>query len=217
MILNLIHKDIKAFGIPIATSALFCLVMNNIFVHFDNNTWEPYFLMSAGQISYIIAFYTILEKLKKGELLICSLPTTRTTIVLARFFTSTIIAITGLFLFYLNAVFINIFSGSTPDNLGIFFSQYVLFIFLGYFSLFVSIFMPIITYFKTFWSNIILIGICLPAFILGTDHFHQNIQSYQNGFESANLFIISFLILTMFFAPILSFGFTTKIFNKKDV
>ena len=217
MLLNLIHKDIIAFGKPISIATLFCLIMNNIFVHFDNNTWEPYFLISVGQISYIIAFYTILEKIKKGELLICSLPTTRTAIVMARFFTCTIIAISGIFLIYSNALLVNIFTNSTPDNLGVFVSPYVLFIFLCYFSLFVSIFIPIITYFKTFWANIILIGICLPAFILGIDHLHTNIQSYQQGFESANLFLISFLILAMFLAPILSFGLTTKIFSKNDV
>jgi hypothetical protein len=217
MLQNLIHKDLKAFGKQISIATFFFLIMNNFFVHFDNNTWEPYFLISVGQISYIIAFYTILEKMKKGEFLICSLPITRTAIVLARFLTCTIIVVAGLFLIYFNAFLINIFSNSTPDNLGVFISPYVFFIFLSYFSLFVSIFIPIITYFKTFWANIILVGICLPAFIIGTDHLHKNIQSYQQGFETANFFLIFFLVLTMFFAPFLSFSLTRKIFSKKDV
>ena len=147
MIFNLVIKDARVFGKSLLIATLLFLVMDNFFITIDTS-WETFVLLCTGQISYIMAFYSIQEKMKKGDLLICSLPLKRSSIVLSRYLTCSFIAVIGILICCLDAVCVNSIFISTPDDLDLFINPYVLFIITFYLSLFISIFIPTIIYFN---------------------------------------------------------------------
>jgi len=93
-LVHLLKKDMIVFRNAILGAVLVIFAMDNFFMRIDKS-WDMYVIIGIGQISYLIAFYDILEKTKKGETLLCSLPAGRTCIVLSRYLSSAAIALAG--------------------------------------------------------------------------------------------------------------------------
>ncbi len=69
MMLNLMIKDMRAFGKSILIIVVLSLIVNTLFSFFNERSWFIYIVMAAGQISFVIGYYLMSEKMHRGELL----------------------------------------------------------------------------------------------------------------------------------------------------
>ena len=100
MLFNMMMKDVKAFGKSILKITVLSLIVNTLFSFFNEHSWFIYIVMAAGQISFIIGYYFMGEKMRRGEMLICSLPVTRTAIIRGKYLAASLIAIAGMILWF---------------------------------------------------------------------------------------------------------------------
>jgi len=97
MITKLLFKDLKVFGRNILLFTLFWLIISDVMITFGEDSWRPYIFIGMVQLSVIIGYYAVFDKIRKGEVLIGSLPTTRTSIVISRYLSAVSIAALGIF------------------------------------------------------------------------------------------------------------------------
>jgi hypothetical protein len=216
VLIHLLKKDMIVYHSAFIKTVLVIFAMDNFFILFDPS-WEIYVVIGIGQISYLIAFFGILEKVRKGEMLLCSLPAGRVCIVVSRYLSSALIAMAGLILITLNAHLMDFFVTRTPDDLHTFINPYVLFIAVLYFTLFISIFTPAVLYLRHIWVNIVLLAVCTAAFMLATIHIHQSLSLSYDGFAAKNPLIIALLMMVLIIALIISLLFTIQMYPNKEV
>lgn len=217
MIANLMIKDVKAFGKSILKITMLSLIVINLFIVFYEHSWIIYIVMSAGQISFIIGYYLMSEKMRRGELLICSLPVTRTAIIRGKYLAASLIAIGGMTLWFLYACLLNLIFTNTPVDFHLFTNSIVLFFILFYFSFFISVFFPIITIFDKIWALTNLSIVFAVIFIVPFSLYYETRGLLLSEFKAGNIFFISFLTAIMIILPWLSITLSTKLFKRSEL
>lgn len=157
MITKLILKDIKVFGRNIIIFTLLWLMMSDVMITFGEDSWRPCIFIGMVQISVIIGYYAVFDKIRKWEALIGSLPTTRTSIIIARYLSAVSIAALGIFVWFINAYILKSVSTSTPGDFYQFFRLYSLFFVTAYLTIFISIFIPVVIKYSKVWALVALI------------------------------------------------------------
>jgi ABC-type Na+ efflux pump permease subunit len=147
MMLTLLLKDLKAFGRSLLKITVLSLIVITLFVFLNEGSWFIYIVMAAGQISFVIGYYLMSEKMRQGELLICSLPVTRNAIMRAKYLAASLIAIGGMALWFLYACLLNSIFTDLPGNFHLFTNPMVIIVILFYFSFFINAFVPLVTIF----------------------------------------------------------------------
>ena len=149
MILKFIIKDIKAYKKLILGGFLAHLLLGSMFT-FRYYPWNIYAMYGYLVISFISSFYLFNEKKRSIEILNSSLPGTRSTIVIARYLSSIIIAIIGIFLWLLNAYISEFIYTDAMTHFHQIAKLKVLFMALLFISIQMSIFLPAVFSFRIF-------------------------------------------------------------------
>ena len=215
--LNLMLKDIRAFGKSILIIAILSLIVNTLFSFFNERSWFIYIVMSAGQISFIIGYYLMSEKMRRGEMLLCSLPISRPTIIRGKYLVASLIAIVGMILWFLNACLLNSIFIDTPGDFHLFTNPIVIFFILFYFSFFISIFFPIVTIFDKIWALTNLSILFAVIFIVPFSLYYEARGLLIAEFKAGNIFIITLLTAIMIILLWLSIIISTKLFKRREL
>ena len=216
MILNLIIKDIKVYWKTISTWYLFWLVMNSsIITTIDNETWIPYISIGCIQISIAIGIYFFKDRTSKGEILICSLPVLRHTIIRAKYITSGGIALVGLVVWLLNAVMLNSVFITTPHDFYLFHSPYVLLIVILYFTVFISVFLPLAAGYLKSWKVVVILLIGAFFFVKAFRFVAPRIHDFT--IEPGSVLFVITAILIVIAAPYISLNLSVKMYNSIDL
>jgi len=217
MILNLMIKDGRAFGKSILKITVLSLMVNTLFSFFNEHSWFIYIVMAAGQISFIIGYYLMGEKMRRGEILICSLPITRTTIIRGKYLAASLIAIGGMILWFLYACLLNLIFTDTPDDFHLFTNPMVIFFVLFYFSFFISAFVPIVTIFDKIWALTNLSIFFAAIFIVPFSLYFENRGLLFSEFKASNFLFISLLTAIMIILPWLSIALSSRLFKRREL
>jgi ABC-type Na+ efflux pump permease subunit len=173
--------------------------------------------MAAGQISFVIGYYLMSEKMHRGESLICSLPVTRTMIIRGKYLAASLIAIGGMTLWFLYACLLNFIFQDLPGNFQLFTNPMVIFAMLFYFSFFISAFVPIVTVFDKIWLLTNLSILFAAIFIVPFNFYFEFSGLVQAEFEGGNILFFSLLTVIMILLPWLSMIFSTRLFKSREL
>ena len=217
MLLNLIIKDIRAYGKSILKITVLSLMVNTLFSFFNEHSWFIYIVMAAGQISFIIGYYLMGEKMRRGEILICSLPVTRATIIRGKYLAASLIAIVGMMLWFSCAYLLNSIFTNTPGDFHLFTNPFVIFFILFYFSFFISVFFPIVTIFDKIWALTNLSIFFAALFIVPFSLYFETRGLLLTEFKAGNIFFIGLLTVIMIILPWLSITLSKRLFNRREL
>ena len=217
MITKLLLKDVKVFGMNILLFTLFWLIISDVMITFGEDSWRPYIFIGMVQISVIIGYYTVFDKIKKGEILIGSLPTTRTSIVVSRYLSAVSIAALGIFVWFINAYSLKSISASTPGDFYLNFRSYSLFFVTAYLTIFISIFIPVVIKYSKIWALVALIYMGAVVFLFSIKLLHNIFYNYFAGSGSINFGFSIIFILILCFCLFVSAMISIKIYNTIDL
>jgi hypothetical protein len=217
MITKLLFKDVKVFGRNILLFTLFWLIISDVMITFGEDSWRPYIFIGMVQISVIIGYYTVFDKIKKGEILIGSLPTTRTSIVVSRYLSAVSIAALGIFVWFINAYSLKSISASTPGDFYLNFRSYSLFFVTAYLTIFISIFIPVVIKYSKIWALVALIYMGAVVFLFSIKLLHNIFYNYFAGSGSINFGFSIIFILILCFCLFVSAMISIKIYNTIDL
>ncbi len=217
MMLTLLLKDLRAFGRSLLKITVLCLIVITLFIFLNEGSWFIYIVMAAGQISFVIGYYLMSEKMHRGEPLICSLPVTRTVIMRAKYLGALLIAIGGMTLWFLYACLLNFVFTDLPGNFHLFTNPMVIFSILFYFSFFISAFIPLVTIFDKIWLLTNLSILFAAIFIVPFNFYFELSGLVQAEFEAENILFFGALILIMLLPPWLSMTLSTRLFRQREL
>lgn len=215
--LTLLLKDLRAFGKSLLKITALSFIVISLFIFLNEGSWFIYIMMAAGQISFIIGYYLMSEKMHRGELLICSLPVTRTAIMRAKYLAALLIAIGGMALWFLYACLLNSIFTDLPGNFHLFTNPMVIFFILFYFSFFISAFVPIVTSFDKIWLLTNLSILFAAIFIVPFSFYFEISGLVQAKFEAENILFFGFLTVIIILLPWLSLIFSTRLFKCREL
>ena len=218
MILKLVLKDIKASWKTLMWWMLMSLMMNVFFIAVLEYSWKMYILIAPGQISFIIGIYAAQEKSRRGEVLTCSLPVLRSSVVFSRYITAAVLAVVGIIIWSLNAyVLRSVFAGTPGDFHLLAGNLFVLVIAVFYIVIFISMFLLIVNVFHAMWVLMnVSIG-CLLVITLAIILIHPSFDSYYRGSKIVDLPYLIILILIAVTFSFMSIMLSQKLFNKRDL
>lgn len=217
MIAKLLLKDLKVFGRNILLFTLCWLIISDVMITLGEDSWRPYIFIGMVQISIIIGYYAVFDKLRKGEILIGSLPTTRTSIVISRYISTISIAALGILVWAINAYILKEISDSTPGDFYLIVRPYSFFFVTAYLALFISIFIPVVIKYSKLWALIALIYMGAVLFLFSIRLLHNIFYSYFAGSESINFTFSFIFILVLCFFLFISALISIKIYNTIDL
>jgi hypothetical protein len=216
MILKFIIKDIKAYKKLIFGGFFAHLILGSVFT-FRYYPWHVYAMYGYLVISFVSSFYLFSEKKRPIEILSNSLPGTRSTIVIARYSASVIIAVFGIILWLLNAYISEFAYSDAMTHFHQIAKPKVLLMALLFISVQLSLFLPAAFSFRVFGMAatyaIALIAAILPIPLI----FHPYKRSYNPYFEISDLALVSILVLFIILAPMISATFSITIYQRKDL
>ncbi len=216
MLFKFIIKDFKAYKKLIFGGFLAHLLMGSIFT-FRYYPWHVYTMYGYLVISFISSFYLFSEKKRAAEILTVTLPGTRSTIVIARYLTSIIIAVFGIILWLLNAYISEFIYTDAMSHFQQIAKLKVLFMALLFISIQLSIFLPAAFSFRIF-GMVSTFVIALIAAILSIPLiFHPYKRAYNPYFEIGDLALVAFLALCIIFAPFISAAVSMTIYKTRDL
>ena len=207
----------RAFGKSLLKITVLSLIVITLFVFLNEGSWFIYIVMAAGQISFVIGYYLMCEKMHRGEMLICSLPVTRTAIIRGKYLAATLIAIAGMTLWFLYACLVNFIFTDLPGNFQLFTNSMVIFSILFYFSFFISTFVPIVTIFNKIWVLTNLSILFAAIFIVPFSLYYEARGLLIAELNTGDIFIIAFLIALIIILPWLSIILSTKLFKRREL
>lgn len=139
--LNLILKDLRVQKNKLL-SFLAITLFNMWFVLVYEPEGDAFLKMCIGLMAFLVAFLTVDEVKNKSSILSYSLPVKRATIVVARYFSSFLIVVVGLQLWFVYALILDILFPGAGIDLGEVASIRVIGYYLVILSLFISLFYP---------------------------------------------------------------------------
>lgn len=217
MITKLLFKDVKVFGRNISLFTLFWLIISDVMISLVEDSWRPYIFIGMVQVSFIIGYYTVFDKIRKGEVLIGSLPTTRTSIVISRYLSTVSIAALGIFVWFINAYFLKSIAANTPGDFYLNFRPYSLFFVTAYLAIFISIFIPVVIKYSKMWALVALIYMGAVLFLFSIKLLHNIFYNYVADSGAVNLGFSIFFLLILFSCLFVSSTISIKIYKSIDL
>lgn len=218
MILKLVLKDIKMSWRTLLVWTILCLLWSAFFIVILQDSWRMYISLAPLQISFIIGVYAVKEKTSKGEVLTCSLPVLRSSIIISRYVTAAVIAVIGIFIWSLNAWILHTLFSSSPDDFQFLIGNLFVFIIAIFvITIFVSVFMPILNVFNAPWVFMNLMIGCFIVIYLAIILVHPSIDAYYRGTKVVDLsylIIVTLIAATFLFVSII---LSQKMFLSKDL
>lgn len=217
MLTKMVLKDLRAFGRSLLIIAGLSLMVNTIFSFFDTQSWINYLMMSAGQISFIIGYFLTNEKMHHGELLICSLPVSRQTIIHGKYLTAMLLTLLGMGLWFLYAWVLHSIFIQMPDDFHLFSKPMVLFWIIFYFSFFISIFIPLVTIMDKIWALTNLSILFAAIFIVAFSFLYKTSNWLQTELNTSAFGFVGLLMVIMIILIGLSIQLSNRLFQRREL
>ncbi|MBI5021583.1 MAG: ABC-2 transporter permease [Ignavibacteriales bacterium] len=216
MIIKLILKDLTAYKKNIILNFLAFMILGNIFI-FRYYPWHVYMMYGYLAFVFISTFFSFIEINKNAEALTCSLPVSRSGIVIARYLTSAVLMFGGLALWYLNGFVAGAVYTDAATDFNRAAHLKVLFIAVFFIVLQTSIFLPALFKFRLIGTVLTFVVALVAAVITVVLIFRPYSRSFNSYFVEGELVVISILTSIMVAAPALSLVVSLSLFKRKDI
>lgn len=213
MIPKLIIKDFKAYSSTIFLRILLPMLLGSIFV-IQLYRWDVYLMFSCMYLCMASSGFLFTEKKKETEILMCSLPVTRSAIVTARYLISGLISILAIVLFYANAYVADFLYTDPATQFWQISNFKVLFLVLFFLAIFMSIYLPAVFGFRFMGMTITFAIAIIAAIFLVATIFKPWTTSFAPYLTQGEFIILSLVIIAL---PFISFILSLQIYNKKDL
>jgi len=184
MITKLILKDIRGYWRFAVLSIFLPGIAWSLLLFLPYYHWSGYVLFCSMAIFAGISYFSFSEKKQHIEILTCSLPVTRTAIVLSRYWLALIITFVGMMLYYATAYVGNFFYPHSATTFSQINHPKVLLMSLFLISIISSIFLPAIFSLKIigmiFNFAIAMIGAMTLTFKIFHPHQNFHASNFQN-------------------------------------
>jgi hypothetical protein len=213
MITKLILKDIRGYWRFIVLSIFLPGIAWSILLFLPYYHWAGYVLFCSFAIFAAISYFSFSEKKQHIEILTCSLPVTRTAIVLSRYFLALLITFVGIILYYATAYvgdFIYPHSVTTFSQIN---HPKVLLMSLFFISIISSIFLPAIFSLKMTGMVFNFAIATIGALNLTYKIFDPKQGFHESNFQSDKVIV---LICAMMLAWLLSVLLSIIHYKKKE-
>jgi hypothetical protein len=204
-IAKLILKDIRGYWRFVVSTIFLPGIAWSLLLFLPYYHWSGYVLFCSMAIFAAISYFSFSEKKQHIEILTCSLPVTRTAMVLSRYFLALIITFVGILLYYATAYIGDLIYPHSVTTFSQINHPKVLLMSLFFISIISSIFLPGIFSLKmtgmVFNFAIAMIG----ALSLTYKIFHPKQGFHESDFQSFDVIIlICAMMLALFFSSVLS-------------
>ena len=216
MVLRLILKDLMAYRKTIVLNFILFMIMGNIFT-FQYYPWHVYMMYGYLGLAFISTVFSFTEKNRNTEILTCSLPATRSSIVIARYLVSAILTIGGLLLWIGNAYIASLFYADARTVFDHIIHLKAFFMALFFISIYSSIFLPSVFNFRLLGTVMTFIIALVTAVASIPLIFHPYSRAYNPYFEYGDFMSVSVLFMMMVAVPSISFTMSLKLYNNKDI
>lgn len=213
-IAKLILKDIRGYWRFIVLSIFLPGIAWSLLLFLPYYHWSGYVLFCSFAIFAAISYFSFSEKKQHIEILTCSLPVTRTAIVLSRYLLALIITFVGIILYYATAYigdFIYPHSVTTFSQIN---NPKILLMSLFFISIISSIFLPGIFSLKIIGMIFNLAIAMFGAMTLTFKIFHPHRNFYESNFQSDKVIV---LICAMTLAWIVSVLLSITHYKTKEL
>jgi hypothetical protein len=216
MIRKLILKDLTAYRKNIILNFLAFMILGNIFI-FRYYPWHVYMMYGYLGLVFISTFFSFTEINKNTEVLTCSLPVSRSRIVIARYLTSAFLMFGGLSLWYLNGYCASFLYRDSETDFNQILYLKVIYIALLFISIQASIFLPALFRFRLVGTVLTFIIALVVAVSSVTLIFRPHSHSFNSYFVEGELIVISVLTFIMVVAPAISLAVSLSVYKRKDI
>ena len=214
MIAKLILKDIRGYWRFIVLSIFLPGIAWSLLLFLPYYHWAGFVLFCSFAIFAAISYFSFSEKKQHIEVLTCSLPVTRTAIVLSRYLLALIITFVGIVLYYATAYigdFIYPHSVTTFSQIN---HPKVLLMSLFFISIISSIFLPAIFSLKIIGMIFNFAIAMIGAMTLTFKIFHPHQNFYESNFQNDKVIT---LICAMMLAWLVSVLLSIIYYKRKEL
>lgn len=217
MVTNILLKDVKAFGKSMLKITALSLMVICLFSFASKNSWLLYILMSAGQISFIAGLYLMSEKMRRGEMLICSLPVTRNMIIRGKIIGASLVVIAGIIIWYVLALIFHSVINIRLTDSHLLFSPIMLVFVLLYFSFFISVVLPLSIVLDKLWALTNLSILFAALFIVPFSLIYESRGLFNFNSNYGLFFLYIILIAGILGLPFLSMNLSSQLFKTREL
>jgi ABC-type transport system involved in multi-copper enzyme maturation permease subunit len=214
MITKLILKDIRGYWRFMVFNIFLPGIAWSLLLFLPYYHWSGYMGFCSMAIFAAISYFSFSEKKQHIEILTCSLPVTRTAIVLSRYLLALIITVVGIILYFGTAYVGDLIYPNSVTTFSQINNPKILLMSLFFISIISSIFLPAIFSLKMtgmiFTFAIAMIG----AVSLTYKIFHPKQGFYESNFQSSDVIE---LICAMILALLISVVLSLIICKRKDL
>ena len=163
------------------------------------------------------SYYTFSEKKQNLHLLVCSLPVTRTQVVISKFLMTSIIILIGIFIFLTSTYFNGLYLEKMAPLFDKLFHLKIAFMGICLYSIFFSIFLP-----ATFLLRLsgMVVTIVIAGFVSIYSYvafFRPYRNSFTNYFTPDDAWKMLLISLLMIGSVIFSIFFSIKLYSRKNL
>ncbi|MFC1554224.1 ABC-2 transporter permease [candidate division KSB1 bacterium] len=217
MLLKLVMKDLRAFGVYLIFASLILAFNTGAMSQYLHYSWKGYIIMTACQISFILAYTLIQEKGKKAEILSCSLPSDRKSIIRSKYLLMSFVTVYCIFVFLAFAyICLYLFPERLVDPYLISSPYSLLFVLILAFT-FVSIYIPLYITFNAIWLliNLALLSILITVLLVYGIHPGFSLENIDISGSGNNYYVIMSILVPVFLY--LSYRLSLFIFSRKEL
>ena len=217
MLLKLTLKDIKACkNIYLFRIILPMAFLSNIF-NLRFLSWDVYFMFGCMLICVSGSFFVLFKKSRNAEVLACSLPVTRASIVFAKYLTSVVFAVISMIILLFNSYIADFIHPNGPADFKHFFNSKVLFIALFLYLIYSSLFFPAALRLQSL-GGIVTLVIALITVVTATAFiFRPGWRSYVPYFKADDFLPVMVMLIIVVFMFGSSIFLTKKLYIAKDL
>lgn len=217
MIIKLMYHDIISYGRVILIFFTLNMAWSSFLTMVDDPTWWLYIIIGSGQIATIVVLYLINGKRTRSEILLCSLPVKRSTLVLAKYSMCGIVILFGFTIWLLNAIVLHACLAGAPADLYLFQQPLLLVVILLFYTLYLSLILPITFRISRLWASILVMVISMSLFIIVFGDARQSLLDLQVRLNASTISALAFILILTAILFYLSIKFSIKSFFKRDL
>lgn len=204
MLLKILKKDFLAYWIFFLVGFAAQLMLSSVMIIYGrDDSWRPFIFIGCVQVSTVILFFLLYEKLRKYDKILLSLPVTKNHYLLSKYAGSLILAVFGSVLWYLAASYIYSTFDSVPADFYKYNNLKTISVMAVFFSLFISLFVPLTIKIKQVFILIIPLILIAYIYVKGAENLkfgsHNDIEIIAVLFS---IIIISVPLVISYFTSI---------------
>jgi len=216
MIPKLILKDLRAYQKLIFLQILLPMAILNSLFSLKFYPVGGYIVAGCMVIVVACSLFSFIEKSRNIEILTRSLPVTDLSVVIARYFTTAIVSMSGIALYYLSAYIVSFIYANPKTNFDDLNHLKILFMATSFLAIHTIIFIPAVFRFRILGSILTFIIGMVAAILTTVVFFTPYKLSFTPVFEPDDILKVVILIMIIVLSLLISTALSTFFYRERE-